>query len=254
MSEERDVEAQNAQEFGDDWEFYPCEVEDAPASILINLRFVFEDPRDENDHVYHALVRMRDPGPSGVGTPSEMERLSPIEDAIFDRAEQAGAEPVGRVRSRGVWRLSAYGPQGLPWSAWVSELAGPDSEIQIDHDPEFGYVNDFLLPDQERHQWILDRRVCEQLAAQGDEPSIVRPVNHFIDYEEQAPAGLIEAVRALGFEVNDLGTCLECTKLHDLQLDTVHELVMRLVALADEHDAAYDGWGAPAMKASQAAN
>jgi hypothetical protein len=241
-------------EIPDDWEFYPCQVNDAPASILINLRFMYEDPRDENDHVYHAMLSMADVGPHGMGTQSEMERLSPIEDAIFDRADQAGAQPVGRVRSEGVWRLSAYGPRGLPWEAWVRELAGADAEVQVDADPEFGYVNDFLLPDAERHQWIMDRRACDRLLAQGDEPSLVRPVNHFIDYEDEPAPALIAALEGLGFSVHDLGSSLECTKLHDTRLDAVHELVMRLVELADEHEAAYDGWGAAATKASDVAN
>jgi regulator of RNase E activity RraB len=238
----------------DDWEFYPCEVNDAPASILINLRFMYEDPRDENDHVHHAMLTMKELGPQGLGTKSEMERLSPIEDAIFDRADRAGAEPVGRVRSQGVWRLSAYGPKDLPWTTWLSELAGPDVEVQVDHDPEFSYVNEFLLPDAERHQWILDRRVCDKLLEHGDEPSVVRPVNHFIDYDDEAPQALIDALQALGFAVNDLGGSLECTKLHDTQLEAVHALVMVLIALAEEHDAAYDGWGAAATKASDVIN
>lgn len=241
-------------EIADDWEFYPCEVNDAPASILINLRFMYEDPRDENDHVYHALLPMQQPGPQGVGTQNEMERLSPIEDAIFDRADQAGAQPVGRVRSQGVWRLSAYGPKGLPWESWIRELAGTDAEVEIEQDPDFNYVNDLLLPDAERHQWILDRRVCDQLLSNGDEPSLVRPVNHFIDYEGDPPTALIDAIKALGFDVNDLSHCLECTKLHDTRIDTVHRVVMALSALADEHDAAYDGWGAAATKATNVVN
>lgn len=238
----------------DEWDFYPCDVENAPASILINLRFMYEDPREENDHVHHAILRMQDPGPQGMGTQTEMERLSPIEDAIFDRAEQAGAEPVGRFRSQGLWRLSAYGPQSLPWAEWIRELAGPEVEVHSERDPEFNYVNDFLLPDAERHQWIMDRRVCDQLLAHGDEPALVRPVNHFIDYEGEPPAALLAALKGLGFEVNDLGDSLECTKLHDTQLEPVHALVMDLIELADQHDAGYDGWGAPITKASDATN
>jgi regulator of RNase E activity RraB len=238
----------------DDWEFYPCQVDGAPASILINLRFMYEDPRDENDHVYHALLKLRELGPEGMGTQSEMERLSPIEDAIFDRADRAGAQPVGRVRTQGAWRLSVYGPKDLPWASWLKELAGPDAELQVDADPDFDYVNDFLLPDPERHQWIQDRRVCEQLLSHGDEPNLVRPVSHFIDYDGAPPAALIDALKSLGFEINDLGTSLECTKLHDTQLEGLHDLVMTLVTLADEHDAAYDGWGAPATKASDVTN
>ena len=238
----------------DEWEFYPCEVDDEPASILINLRFMLEDPRDENDHVYHASLVMSETGPDGIGTQSEMERLSPIEDAVFDRTEQAGAQPVGRVRSQGVWRLSAYGPKDLPWANWIRELAGPGVEVETELDADFAYVNELLLPDAERHQWIMDRRVCEQLSQHGDELSLPRPVNHYIDYEDVAPAALLGALRGLGFDVKDIGDSLECTKVHGVQLDIVHEIVMALVELADQHDAAYDGWGAPVTKPSDVAN
>jgi regulator of RNase E activity RraB len=188
-----------------------------------------------------------------MGTQQEMERLSPIEDAVFDRAEQSGAEPVGRVRTQGVWRLSAYGPKDLPWAAWIRELAGPDVQVQTDADPDFTYINEFLLPDAERYQWISDRRVCDQLAQHGDEAALLRPVNHFIDYEGEAPAALVKALKDLGFDVTDLEESLECTKVHAVDLDTVHEIVMALVELAEQHDAAYEGWGAPVTQSSGAA-
>lgn len=238
----------------DEWDFYPCRVDDEPASILINLKFMYEDPQEVNDHVHHALIRMVEAGPQGVGTRAEMERLTPIEDAVFDRVERAGGQPVGRLRSQGVWQLSAYGPLDMPWAAWVHELAGADVEVQSEPDPDSNYLNEFLLPDAERLQWIMDRRVCDQLRQQGDDPSLPRPVDHFVEYEEQAPPGLVEALKSSGFDVTDTGEGLECIKVHDVQLDTVHEITMALNDLADEHDAAYSGWGCPVMKPSNAAN
>jgi hypothetical protein len=238
----------------DEWDFYPCRVDEEPASILINLRFLYEDPREENDHVHHAFLVMLDRGPHGIGTPEEMERLAPIEDAIFDRADKAGAQPVGRLRTQGVWQLSAYGPEDLPWASWVEEIAGADAKVQTMADSEFEYLNEFLLPEPERYQWIQNRRVCDQLKKQGDEASLPRPVDHFIRYENEAPAGLVDAVKALGFEVTDTGEGLECVKVHDVRLETVHELVMDLAHVAEEHDADYDGWGSPVTKATGLAN
>lgn len=239
----------------DEWDFYPCRVDDEPASILINLRFIYEDPREGNDHVHHAFIRMRDPGPQGIGTRDEMDRLTQIEDALFDKAEQAGAQPVGRLRSQGVWQLSAYGPADLPWETWAKDLAGNETTVQQVADPEFEYLNEFLLPDAERHQWILDRRVCDQLRAQGDDASLPRPVDHFIEYESEAPAALVKALKELGFDVSDAGEGgLECSKVHDVQLENVHEITMALSELAEEHDAAYSGWGCAVTKASGLAN
>lgn len=238
----------------DEWDFYPCRVDDQPASILINLRFTYEDPRESNDHVHHAFIKMLDPGPQGVGSREEMERLTAVEDALCDRAEQAGAQPVGRLRSQGIWQISVYGPSELPWESWVKELAGAGTEVQQLADPEFEYLNEFLLPDAERHQWILDRRVCDQLRAQGDEASLPRPVDHFIEYEDVAPAALLASLKDLGFEVTDTGEGLECSKVHDVELENVHEITMALSELAEEHDAAYSGWGCPVTKPSGPAN
>jgi Regulator of ribonuclease activity B/Family of unknown function (DUF695) len=238
----------------DEWDFYPCRVDDEPASILINLRFLYEDPRPDNDHVHHAFIRMAETGPQGLGTQSEMDRLTPIEDALCDRAEAAGAEPVGRLRGQGVWQISVYGPASLSWEAWVKELVGADAVVECQPDPEFEYLNDFLLPDAERHQWILDRRVCDQLRQQGDEASLPRPVDHFVEYENEAPAALIEALKGLGFDVTDTGEALECSKVHDVELANVHEITCALTELADEHDAAYSGWGCPVTKPNNQAN
>jgi len=238
----------------DEWDFYPCRVDGEPASILINLRFVYEDPRDDNDHVHHALIRMQEPGSQGMGTQAEMERLTPLEDGVFDRAEKAGAQPVGRLRHQGLWQLSVYGPKALPLATWVRELGASEFEVHSQADPDFNYLNDFLLPDAERQQWIMDRRVCDQLLQQGDEPTLPRPVDHVLSYEHEAPAGLVEALKSLGFEVTDSGGSLECVKVHDVQLDTVHDIAMSLSELADEHDAVYDGWGCVVTKPSDVAN
>jgi regulator of RNase E activity RraB len=240
----------------DEWDFYPCRVDDHPASILINLRFLYEDPLETNTYVHHAFLLMKETGPHGMGTQAEMERLSPIEDAIFDRAEQAGAQPVGRLRGQGVWQLSVYGPEELPIADWLSELMNDETQVKTQalEDPEFEYLNEFLLPDPERHQWIMDRRVCDQLRQQGDDAAKLRPVDHFISYEGSVPAGLVDAIKERGFEVTDTGEGLECVKAHDVQLDTVHEIVMDLSELAEEHDAAYDGWGAPVIKPNELTN
>lgn len=237
-----------------EWDFYPCRVDGEPASILINLRYRYEDPSAENDHVHHAFIRMVDPGPQGLGTREEMDRLTPIEDAVFDRVEQAGAQPVGRLRFQGIWQLSVYGPKDLPWATWLAEAAGAPVEVQLQADPEAEYLNEFLLPDEERLQWIMDRRVCDQLRHQGDDPALPRPVDHFIEYEEAAPPELLSALRELGFDVTDTGEGLECSKVHDAKLETVHGITTELTELADRFDAAYSGWGAPVTKAGAAVN
>jgi regulator of RNase E activity RraB len=229
----------------DEWDFYPCRVDDEPASILVNLRFAREQPSAENDHLHLAYFEMQSPGEHGVGTGEEAQRLGPLEDALFERANAAGAVPVGRLRGQGLWQLCVYGPAELPWDAWVSELGGADVEVRAEHDPDFSYLNDFLLPDSERLQWMMDRRVCEQLREHGDDLVLERPVDHHLDCQGAASPALMQAVAALGFEVRPTETGLECTKVHGVELETVHEIVMQLTAVAEQHGVEYDGWGCP---------
>ncbi len=237
-----------------EWDFYPCRVDGEPASILINLRFRYEDPTEQNDHVHHAFIRMAEPGPQGLGTREEMDRLTPIEDTVFDRVEQAGGQPVGRLRYQGIWQLSVYGPKDMPWSTLLAEVVGAPVDVQSQEDAEAAYLNEFLLPDEERLQWIMDRRVCDQLRHQGDDLQLPRPVDHFIEYEETAPPELLKELRVRGFDVTDTGEGLECIKVHDARLETVHEITMELSELADSFDAAYSGWGAPVTKPGSGMN
>jgi hypothetical protein len=64
----------------------------------------------------------------------------------------------------------------------------------------------------------------------------------------------LRSLKGLGFDVTDTGEGLECTKVHDAQLESVHEITVALSKLADEHDAAYSGWGCPVTKPGGAAN
>ena len=117
--------------------------------------------------------------------------------------------------------------------------------VQSKPDHEFSYLNEFLLPDDERMQWIMDRRVCEQLEEHGDDHSVPRPVDHFLDCEGEPPQALIDAATKLGFEVQPSEGSLQLVKIHSVELDAIHDIVMQLRELAEAHGAEYDGWGCP---------
>lgn len=236
----------------DEWDFFPFEVEDGTRlSSFVNLRYLEETPRATNAHLFRAYVPMRESGPNGMGTQGELDRFAPIEDALGERVAAAGAELVGRIRGDGVWQICVHGPEHLPLGLWLGELVGEDVELASEHDPEFVYLNDVLLPDEERYQWIMNRRLCQQIAESGDDLSAPRPVDHFVDCDGAAPPALVAAIRALGFEVRPAEAGLECVKVHAIDLDTAHDASMTLFDLAAAHGARYGGWGAPVVSATE---
>ena len=95
----------------DAYEFYPCLVDGAPASIYLNMRFE-HDPQPQATTAYWLAVRIDDRGEHGVGTAAEAELLNAFEESAIDRLSAAGLVYAGRVRSSGMWETTFYGPPG----------------------------------------------------------------------------------------------------------------------------------------------
>lgn len=109
-----------------DWEFYPCLVDDRPASIFVNLRYEHRRPSSFSDTLYWLRIHMLDVAAHGMGSAAEADALYPLEDALTAAAANLGLTYVGRLRNDGEWQLTFYGrpdhrdaldalAQGLSW-------------------------------------------------------------------------------------------------------------------------------------------
>ncbi len=236
-----------------EWEFYPCRVNDAPASIMLDLTFR-DAKRSGLDTLYYVGLQILEPGDHGMGTGADVTRLHSAEDAICDAAKAAGFRYVGRLRNAGDWQLTFYGRAGLEQAleALVIPLRGERGyRTGSKPDAACGYYHEFLMPDAERWQWILDRRVVEQLAAAGDHHASPRLVDHFLYFEDAARRdAFAAAATAKGFQVEPTqeGIGAHLVRRDSVDLGHVHDVVMVLRALAQEHGGDYDGWGAPVVK------
>ena len=246
----------DAPEIRDAWEFYVCRVEDAPASILLNLGFEEHAPLGEADTLYVVRIALSDPGEHGMGGAAEAELLRPIEDRITEGAQATGLYYVGRVRSEGVWQLTFYGRAGWidalrPTHTTTELLAGRRLEVRTMPDPDWGYYREFLLPDAERRRWIEDRHVVEALQERGDTLALARQVHHWTFFTSaSARAGFVADAEREGFVVDELVDTADGARAFGAQLgrvdavelDHIHDVVMGLVELAERHDGDYDGW------------
>ena len=239
---------------GDEFDFYPCLVDDAPASIYVNLKFEHDD-HGNADTRYTLAVRMREPDTHGIGTADEGAALNLVEEAVIKRAVQLGVTYVGRVRSRGIWEIVLYGPAG---HASVLEATMRDRvgdrriEVRTAPDATWSYYRDLLLPDAERRQWMDDRRLVQILREQGDVLVTPRRVDHWASFASAADRdAFVAAVTTNGFALEEasheedageqpFGAWVH--RVDPIELDHIHDVVMTLVDAAIANRGRYDGW------------
>jgi len=244
---------------GDHYEFYPCIVDDAPASIFLNMRFEGSTPPEDAGTLYWLSYEMRDPGEHGIGSADEAGVLNAIEDDLIARAAAIALVYVGRLRNRGNWQTAFYGPpHQLDALRELAEEIGGDRRFQAASKPDaaWSYYRDFLLPDAERRQWMMDRRLVHVLQEQGDALVIARRVDHWAYFTSAAARDrFIDAAERAGFTVHAmtegegrLGA--QVYRKDPVELDHIHDVVMTLVDAAEAHGGQYDGWETSIERAS----
>jgi hypothetical protein len=227
----------------------------------LDLTFRNTQP-DGHDTLYYAGLQILEKGDHGMGAGADVERLYAAEDAIAEAATSAGLTYVGRLRNAGDWQLTFYGPSGKKEALEeiVVRLRGKRGyRIGSKEDAEWRYYHEFLSPDEERWQWIRNRRVVQALANAGDHHAAPRPVDHYIYFEgARGRDAFAAAARAKGFvaEPTDEGSRKRPHGVHLVRNDPValghiHDVVMELSKLAEDHGGDYDGWGAPIVKAEK---
>ncbi|MEJ7600150.1 MAG: DUF695 domain-containing protein [Kofleriaceae bacterium] len=239
----------------DDWDSYPCRVDDAPASILLNLRFESQAPADCAATLYWLQIQLREKADHGMGSAAESEILQPAEHQITARAEANGFFYVGRLRCGGRWQLLFYGSEGRLSTIQIlaNELessTGRSVEPGSMLDPSWNYYLNFLLPDTERRQWMRDQRTVELLKECGDPLLSPRRVDHWLAFQTALQRDAFVCAVSPGFTI-------ECTLDHGegdfrfgarvhrvdyVDVESIHDVVMDLVQLAKQHGGHYDGW------------
>jgi len=236
----------------DQYEFYPCLVDGAPASIYLNLRFEDEERVASENTAYWLAVKMLDEGEYGIGTAEEAELLNAIEEAVIARASTAGLHYVGRVRTGGIWEMTFYGPAGhvdLIRGAANDLAIGRKTEVRSQTDADWSYYRDFMLPDAERRQWMDDRRLVQILKEQGDALVTPRRVDHRATFTTAAARdAFVETLRTQRFEAaphaDDTSGSFgaHVFRTDPIELDHIHDVVMIVVDAARAHGGAYAGW------------
>lgn len=244
------------------WEFYLARVDDAAASLRFDLSLRTRAPLPTAPVLYWCNVEMLDPAAHGMGSGAEADDVKAREHDLLRLAIAAAFHPVGVLRNLGNWQFTFYGPadRDAAFAAVVRAALEGDAratEVGAKADADWSYYREFLLPDEERWQWILDRRMVWTLAEQGDDATRPRPVDHRARFVSQADRdAFATAIEALDFRVvarrDDARGDARPLGLHfrrddPVDLEAIHAVVMELHQLLRRHHGSYDGWSAPAV-------
>ena len=243
------------------WDFFMCRIEGAPASIRTNLALIEVAPLEGLSQRLQFYIKMQNPRPDGLSSNEEYPILCDIEDALGDKAEAIGAVLAGVVKSEGFLELWFYTQNAEALAKTCEEalqaFEGYQSGYNIAEDPEWEDYFGFLYPDEFSYQTMQNRKVLMQLEKNGDKMEVPREIDHFFYFKEAAQQqAFAKEAEAKGFKVRfnddefvedrkaegkEYPYMVEATR-EDSPL-AIDDIVWDLLELASPFEGNYDGWG-----------
>ncbi|XTB53388.1 DUF695 domain-containing protein [Fusobacterium nucleatum] len=243
------------------WDFFMCRIEGAPASIRTNLALIEVAPLEGLSQRLQFYIKMQNPRPDGLSSNEEYPMLCDIEDAIGEKAGAIGAVLAGVVRSEGLLELWFYTQNAEALAKTCEEalqtFEGYQSGYNIAEDPEWEDYFGFLYPDEFSYQTMQNRKVLMQLEKNGDKMEVPREIDHFFYFKEAAQQqAFAKEAEAKGFKVRfnddefvedrkaegkEYPYMVEATR-EDSPL-AIDDIVWDLLELASPFEGEYDGWG-----------
>ena len=158
------------------WDFFMCRIEGAPASIRTNLALIEVAPLEGLTQRLQFYIKMKKPRPDGLSSNEEYPILCDIEDAIGEKAGATGAVLAGVVKSEGFLELWFYTQNAKTLAKTCEEalqaFEGYQSGYNIAEDPEWEDYFGFLYPDEFSYQTMQNRKVLMQLEKNGDKMEV----------------------------------------------------------------------------------
>ena len=243
------------------WDFFMCRIEGAPASIRTNLALIEVAPLEGLSQRLQFYIKMQNPRPDGLSSNEEYPILCDIEDAIGEKAGATGAVLAGVVKSEGFLELWFYTQNAKTLAKTCEEalqtFEGYQSGYNIAEDPEWEDYFGFLYPDEFSYQTMQNRKVLMQLEKNGDKMEVPREIDHFIYFKGAAQQqAFAKEAEAKGFKVRfnddefvedrkaegkEYPYMVEATR-EDSPLD-IDDIVWDLLELTSPFEGNYDGWG-----------
>jgi hypothetical protein len=249
----------------EEWEFFFCRVNDAPASIFVDLGLREAAPQRERPHLLWVWVSMLNPREDGLSRSDEAPQLHEIDQRLgATLAEQLDAVHVGRITTSGRREFYYYAPAPVGFDEAVSDTMSRFPQYAYDcgeqEDARWSQYLEVLYPGPRDLQWIRDRQVVERLQELGDLLHAPREVEHYLYFpSEQSRQAVVDQVRRAGFTIRDMSVVdgaagrlnrfgLRICRSDPVDLDSIHAVVADLLDRATAVGGEYDGWETPVVR------
>jgi hypothetical protein len=242
----------------DDWDSYDGELQGEPVSILVNLSAITRAPAPDkpwrlriSTHSLAARIAVS----SGKERPFELYALLNL--LATDRP---AVELVGGVTSLAYREFYYYATSSEGVKSAVDSVRSRFPHYCVksrcEQDAQWQLYREVLYPTEPRmmHQ-IRNRRVLRRLHTEGDDHTVVRPVDHDVYFRTAADSVyFVRAVKDLGFRARSgpgqrmQTQCERPFFVNVVRSDPVTPghitgIVTELLLLACRFDGQYDGWG-----------
>jgi hypothetical protein len=193
-----------------DFDFYMAQIEDKPASFVVDLNAAAAAPLESHPLRLAIRVPMLRPRADGLRDASELDELGALEDQFVEAlADKIDAIYVGRVVHDGDTTLYLYVP--AEHRVAMEDLPVLTGAPPGDHEPQWGVAEDpawdvyleLLYPDAYAHQTIWNRRLLRVFSEQGDQLDVAREIDHMAFFPtREAAEQAAAALTAAGFRVD----------------------------------------------------
>ena len=239
-----------------DWDAYLCEIDEKPASILVDLEYMGVAPVATLPYVAWVYIYMKQPSSDGLMSDEEYDVLQEIDELFEARLHAEGTSAfIGRVVHDGCQRYYFYRSEGEDWddrvAAAMRSFPDYESEWGADKDPEWEMFFELLCPDDAELRTMIDYRILESLESNGDPLTASREITHWAYFDDGSTRQAFqEKVEALGFALVSLGEPDEEVDQFSIAFarndiasyENITDVTLPVMELAEECNGHYDGW------------
>jgi hypothetical protein len=248
----------------DEWDFYFARVNDAVASIFVDLGLKADAPNEKRPWLLWVWVEMQSPRPDGLSSGEEAPKLYEIEESLNSMIPPVcGAQLVGRITGSNRREYYFYGEEPGELDAAVERAMKPFESYGFQTgsalQPEWEQYLGLLYPSASNLQRMTNRRTLDALAEQGDVHEQPRKVDHWLEFPSpQSRAAARSTLEAIEFAVVGeyeaeepeaaLPHSLVVSRVDSVDTHSINGITLELARLAGEHGGSYDGWECPVTK------
>jgi hypothetical protein len=241
----------------DEWDFYFARINDAPASIFIDLGIASDVPQEKRPWLLWVWVPLKSPKSDGLATNEEAPVLNEMGTALdASISATCGAQLVARVTGTGRREFYFYAEEpGELQAAATSALNSFDGythEFGSTFQPDWDQYR-MLFPSESNLERMQNRRLLESLAQQGDVHEVPRKVEHWLHFaDEVTRTACRDTLTAIEFAVEDeslleeddqdLPYQLVVSRVDSVDSHTINGITLELARLARESGGLYAGW------------